>query len=849
MKIIKERTRLIFTEYTDLEKRRIDDLVGTMDKVFSYEDPDNMIIAFPPGMEEAVNKTFPKIKIEDHSKEYWDYAYIKPVEHNAQPRNQLQVDCIKFILDNANKKNKVAAIVSPGVGKAQPLSTKIPTPNGYKLMGDIKVGDKVFGSDGKPTIVTAVYPQGIKDIYEITFNDGRKARCCKEHLWNVYNAWTSSQRTISLEDMLDDYKKYTPSKDDGSRDPYIYKYRIPLLSSPVEYEYKNVPIDPYVLGVFLGDGCCKDYPLTLSSSDEFIPKKVARICGFIARKSTDKNYNYFFYKPIKGKGVVRISTHEFFKDVNGIRCASNEKKIPDEYMYNSLEVRMELLRGLMDTDGSISYDDGRFNVSFNSSSPYLLEQVKELILGLGFISNITFDNRFDKYRNGINANVSIRVPQKFKQQLFSLPRKVKIAQEAALRSDYQQPFHHLIIKDIKLVSREEAQCIMVDSPDHLYITEDFIVTHNTFMACYSAIKVGLRTLIIVPTSGIKVQWADTLINMFNVDPERVKLINSPKDFINIKADFVIVSQASLAVLNKTYNLEKIMKDNKFGIKIIDEVQMWFHNIIKVDGNSNICHNWYLTGTFGRSGQEENDLYQQMFGDLAMFREKDKKATIFNRKPGNIYGMKPHMHVKMMWTKSGLSKEEIKSVTSSMRYSERAGKWMRYGISIPAYTELVIPSDGTMTKFLSNVLKIVKMANKEVTYGKMLILSPTIASVNVIFGYLQKMYPDKKIGTINSRNSKAENDRVKAECEILISTVKSCGTGFDVKDLSKLVVAEQFKSWILADQVSGRLRRRPDGKDTYMWDIVDAQIPQLRAWANARADVLKRKSKTFKVIDM
>ena len=369
------------------------------------------------------------------------------------------------------------------------------------------------------------------------------------------------------------------------------------------------------------------------------------------------------------------------------------------------------------------------------------------------------------------------------------------------------------------------------------------------MACYSAIKVGLRTLIIVPTSGIKVQWGETLTDMFKVDPSKVKLINNPKDFINVKADFVIVSQASLAVLNKTYDLEKIMKANKFGIKVIDEVQMWFHNIIKVDANSNIANNWYLTGTFGRSGEEENNLYQEMFGNLAIFREKDKNPTIFNRKPGNVYGMKPHMHVKMMWTKYVLSKEEIKKVSSTMRYSERAGKWMRYGISIPAYTELVIPSDGRMTRFLKNVLTVVKMANEEVKYGKMLILSATIASCEVILEYVSKMYPDKKIGTINSRNSKAENDRVKAECDILISTVKSAGTGFDVKDLSKLVVCEQFKSWILADQVSGRLRRRPDGKDTYMWDIVDAQVPQLRAWANERADVLRRKSKSFKVIDL
>ena len=374
-------------------------------------------------------------------------------------------------------------------------------------------------------------------------------------------------------------------------------------------------------------------------------------------------------------------------------------------------------------------------------------------------------------------------------------------------------------------------------------------TGKTFMACYSALKAKVRTLIIVPTTNIKDQWEETLIKMFDVPKERVVNVRSPKDFINVNADFVVVSQASLAVLNKTYDLEKIMKSNKFGIKVIDEVQMWWHNMIKVDGSSNICHNWYLTGTFGRSSDEENRIYQQMFGDLAFFREKQLPPTMFNRNPGNIYGMKPHMHTKMIWTRSGLTKAQIKKVSGSMRYSQRSGKWMRYGISIPAYTSMVIPSDGTMTRFLQKILTVINMANKEVTYGKMLVLTPTVASVLVIERYLKKMYPDKQIGVIHSKQPKAESDRVKKECDIMVSTCKSAGTGFDVKDLSKLVVAEQFKSWILADQVSGRLRKRPDGKDTYMWDIVDAEIKQLRAWAHTRANILRKKSKSFKVVEL
>ena len=374
-------------------------------------------------------------------------------------------------------------------------------------------------------------------------------------------------------------------------------------------------------------------------------------------------------------------------------------------------------------------------------------------------------------------------------------------------------------------------------------------TGKTFMACYCAIQVGARTLIIAPTSSIKQQWADTLTGMFKVDPSRVKVVHTPKDFINIKEDFVVVSQASLAVLNKRYDLEKIMKDNKFGIKVIDEVQMWFKNIINVYANCNFAHNWYLTGTFGRSGEDENKLYQHMFGDLSIFREKDKPPTLFNPRPGNIYGMKPHTITKMIWMHSGLSKKAIKAVMGSMRYSERSGKWMRYGISVNAYANLILPRDGTMTRYLSILLEVIKQAEREVTYGRTLILVPTIAASEMLLQYVRKMFPDKSVVTIHSHHNAKENLEAKAKADIMISTPQSAGTGFDAKGLSKLIVSSPFKSWILGSQIRGRLRRRDDGKDTFMWDIIDADIPQLRAWANARANVYRKESKSFKVVDM
>lgn len=625
MRIVKESTRLIFYDYNDIEKKKIEDIVGTEEKVFTYEDPDGKFIAYPPGMLKDVMQTFPNISVVDNSSKHWDCAPIQPVNHNAQPRNQLQIDFINFVLENAKKNQNVAGILSTGTGKAEPINSRIPTPNGYKLMGDIKVGDHVIGSNGKPIKVTRVFPQGVKDIYRIRLIDGRFTLCTAEHLWKIINMHTGELEVIEL---------------------------------------------------------CR---------------------------------------------LMRRHYREY--------------------------------------------------------------------------------------------GIPVGIPPKYTQ-----------------------------IDSIEFSHRDEAQCIMVDNWDHLYMTNNEIITHNTFMACYCAIKVGLRTLIITPTSSIKAQWGETLTGMFHVDPSKVLVVNSPKQFFNVTADFVIVSQASLASINKTYDLEKIMKANKFGVKVIDEVQMWFHNIIKVDANTNIPNNWYITGTFGRSGAEENNLYQKMFGNLQIFREKQKKPTIFDRRPGNIYGMKPHTITKMVWAHSGISHEELQAVNNSIRYSERSEKWVRYGINVPAYMKIVLPEDGTITKFLSTILKVIQNAEKEVTYGKTLILGNTIANAMVVMSYCQKMFPDKKIGTIHSRQSKAENDKAKAESDIIVSTISSCGTGFDWKGLAKLITFAQYQSWILADQISGRLRVRDDGLETYMWDIVDADVKQLRAWANSRADVERRKSKTFKVID-
>ena len=190
MKIVKERSRLLFSDYTEPEKRYIEDLVASMDNVFLYEDPDTHIIGLPTGMENTIKKIFPKAEFIDNSKQYWPYAKIHPVEHNASPRNKMQEDFINFVLEHAKNGEKLAGVLSPGAGKGVPVSTKLPAPvpEGYIKMGDLKIGDKIFGSDGNPTTVTDIFDRGIEDVYKVTFSDGRYALCDEDHLWEVYKS-------------------------------------------------------------------------------------------------------------------------------------------------------------------------------------------------------------------------------------------------------------------------------------------------------------------------------------------------------------------------------------------------------------------------------------------------------------------------------------------------------------------------------------------------------------------------------------------------------------------------------------------------------------------------------------
>lgn len=371
-----------------------------------------------------------------------------------------------------------------GMGKAQPVDTIIPTPNGNKRLGDIKIGDYVFDRYGKPTKVLGTYPQGIIDNYKVTLKDGRTTYCNSEHLWNIFidGHREKIMKTVDTNYIISWLNNHTKN---GKRTSTIY---IPS-SQAVDYSIKNFEIDPYVMGSFLGDGCCKEKELTLSSTDIEQVNEIAKLIGAEPIKRRKDNHSWQF-KIIDGV-EYRINnpnmenkyyhTKQFFKGYeNNVTCYAYEKSIPNEYKYGSIQQRYDLLQGLFDTDGSIVKANNRYNVSYYTTSQTLANDVAEVLYSLGYSASII--PNYHKERICYHVNVLIDNTEKYK--LFRLSRKKNIAIEAqsVIKTKSRHYDRIPIVSVEKMPNPCEMMCIYVDNDEHLYLTNNYIVTHNTIRA-------------------------------------------------------------------------------------------------------------------------------------------------------------------------------------------------------------------------------------------------------------------------------------------------------------------------------------------------------------------------------
>lgn len=381
---------------------------------------------------------------------------------------------LRRILDTLNKENRLGIYVGfAGTGKAMPKDTLIPTPDGEKLLGEIKVGDFVFDRKGHPTKVLGVYDRGVRRCFELTFSDGRKTRCCDEHIWPCYTS-KKNLKNLTLQEMME--KGIRISAKSGGR------FRMPI-NGCVEFSEKELPVHPYILGVFLGDGCCKERYLTLSSNDLPVVEKVAKLLNATAEKLSENNYSWRFMK-----GGKAITTKEVFDDIaSWVMRGSNEKIIPTDYLHGSRDQRIALLQGLFDTDGSVSCKSNGL-ASFSTTSSELYAGVSYLLRSLG-LSTSTSSKAVCRGRIKQNGTCStdyvVRThlkPDQF-DVCFSLPRQIEKLK--LVFGTFKRPSkctERVALTDVREVEPCEQVCILVDNPEHLFLANDFLVTHNTHRA-------------------------------------------------------------------------------------------------------------------------------------------------------------------------------------------------------------------------------------------------------------------------------------------------------------------------------------------------------------------------------
>lgn len=381
---------------------------------------------------------------------------------------------------------------SMGTGKAMCVWTPVLTTSGWTEMGQLKKGDLVYGSDGKPHAVTGVFPQGKKKVFKVSFNDGSSTTCCEDHLWAVKTPYAKSRggpaRVLSLKQIMQE-GLFQRTEGAGSSNR---KHFIPVVS-PVELPHADLPMDPYALGALLANGCLRRSVVGYSGSEEQLGHMMSVMPrGVTAVRKNEWNYN------IVGDGKSNVVL-DILRSLGVQGHLAHDKSVPAIYMTASLEQRKALLQGLMDNDGTI---DDRGHCEYNTVSPSLAKNVVELVQSLGGIARVS--TRIPKYTH----NGEVREGQMDHRISVTLPNNVapfRIHSKASRVIKKTKYLPSRAFDKVEPAGEEECVCISVDSKDSLFVVENYILTHNTLQAITSYVKMkesdtSYRAIVFAPKS-------------------------------------------------------------------------------------------------------------------------------------------------------------------------------------------------------------------------------------------------------------------------------------------------------------------------------------------------------------
>jgi ATP-dependent DNA helicase RecG len=384
-----------------------------------------------------------------------------------------------------------------GSGKAQPLDAKVLTPTGFKLMGDVQPGDEVIAADGEITVVTGVFPQGERDVYRVVLSDGRSVECDLDHLWAVNTTVRRDRgnplKVLTLREIRDDL-----CTSNGAS-----KWHLPTVVAPELDNATERKLDPYLLGLLLGDGSLLNGRVGFSTADaELVAAVTAALPkgAHLVKPTWAREYDWFINGCRRGTNPVLNALREF----GAYGHTARDKFVPHCYLVAPVKDRHALLQGLLDTDGTINSKQGS-NVSFVSASPALADNVAWLAESLGGTGRVRPVVKAGKTYHA----VSLRLPNEFSP--FRLKRKADLVK---VRTKYVAPVR--AIRAVEHIGRKPVQCISIAHPDQLYVTDHFVVTHNTLVALRAMLQTvdaGKQAAMLAPTEVLAAQHARSLRDM------------------------------------------------------------------------------------------------------------------------------------------------------------------------------------------------------------------------------------------------------------------------------------------------------------------------------------------------
>jgi len=381
------------------------------------------------------------------------------------------------------------------------METKVLTPKGFKLLGDVNVGDQVTNPDGTVATVIATHFPKNQQFYRVTFSDGASVEVGHDHLWGVRNASVRKRRKVAVGPVPENM---SPTDEWNFR--YFQRYSVvtttQLLEMFNEGDALAVPLTspcvltcvpgrwptlpPYTVGVLIGDGSISHDTVSWSKPDEYIVDKIAAELDPIDLLVTSKE-DSIRHGIVRRHKSLKESAQVMLQRVGLMGTHSWDRFIPQRYKVATIEDRYALINGLMDTDG---YVDERGHVEYSTASKVLAEDVQWVLRSLGYTATIHIKEE-PKIGNVVyRPSYRIYVRGNNMKRLFTLPRKHERLKD---RTGVGSGSTGDLWADNRIVSIEptvveDGKCIAVDNPNRLYITDDFIVTHNTYAVLLQPIK-------------------------------------------------------------------------------------------------------------------------------------------------------------------------------------------------------------------------------------------------------------------------------------------------------------------------------------------------------------------------